>query len=178
MVRSGSSDRSAWTPARTMRLSSARKTVIDWPPLLDGPATSVRLLPAVPRAQLNEGIAVHLVGSGDGQLAVGHGTDGGGAHAALQDRPLAVHGAGPVLGHGLAVDLDADDPVEDQEELVARLALGGDRLPLLHVADLGLGRPRHELLRELALEGGLDLGAEGGRVAVAPGAVLAEGPPV
>ena len=61
---------------------------------------------------------------------------------ALEHGPLAEDRAGSDLGDGLAVDLDRQHAVEQEEQLVARLALLDEALALLELADLGLSPPR------------------------------------
>src|SRR6266568_1247150 len=68
--------------------------------------------------------------------------------AALEERALAQQRAGADLGHLVAVDLDIDDTVEEQEELVALRALGHKRLSLLEVASLELLALAHDRDRE------------------------------
>ena len=72
------------------------------------------------------------------------------ARAAFEVRPLAQEGAGPVLGQALAVLFDPHDPVEDEQDL-------GARLPLLHqdgagreFVDAALAAAPHELGRQRA----------------------------
>ena len=128
--------------------------------------------------QLDERLTIDLVGARHRQLAIGDRPDRRCPPPAFEGGALAVQRARPVLGHPLAVDLDPHHAVEHEEELVGGRPLLGDRAALLHVADAGLGRALHQLHRQLPLQGRLDLGRECRRVAVAPRAVLAEGPPV
>src|SRR5436190_17863646 len=93
--------------------------------------------------------------------------------AAFEQRTLAEQGAGADLSHGVAVDLDIDDAVEEQEELPAFLALLDQRIALLEVAALELLVFAHDRGRELTLEPGLDRGRESRRVLLAPRRVLA-----
>src|SRR2546421_2742705 len=95
-----------------------------------------------------------------------------GALAALEQRTLAQQRAGADLGDLVAVDLDVDDTVEEQEELVALRALGYERLSLLEVASLELLALAHDRDRELTLELRLDGGRERRRVLLAPWCLL------
>ena len=78
--------------------------------------------------------------------------DGRRSLAAFEQRAFAEQGAGTDLGHRVAVDLDVDDPVEEQEELSAFLALVHERLALLEVAPLELLARAHDRRGELTLE--------------------------
>ena len=55
---------------------------------------------------------------------------------------LAEHRAGPELGDRLTVDLDRDHAVEDQEQLVAHVALLHERLVRRDLLDPRLRAPR------------------------------------
>src|SRR5579872_3743651 len=136
------------------------------------------VLAAVAGAELDERGAVDLVGGDHRHLARRDGPQGRGARAALEHGALAVEGAGAVLGDALAVDLDAHHPVEHEEQVSSRLALVGEGGPRLEVADGRLLAAPHHRNRELTLERRLDLGREGRRILGAPGALLAERPPV
>ena len=60
---------------------------------------------------------------------------------ALEDAALAEHGAGPDLGDRLAVDLDGEHAVQQQEQLVGLGdALLDQRVPVLHAADVAASR--------------------------------------
>src|SRR6266566_321572 len=93
--------------------------------------------------------------------------------AALEQRTLAQQRAGADLGDLVAVDLDVDDTVEEQEELVSLRSLGHERLSLLEVASLELLALAHDRDRELALELRFDGGRQRRRVLFAPRRVLA-----
>src|SRR2546430_6422278 len=104
--------------------------------------------------------------------------DGRRALAALEQRALAEQGPRADLGDRVAVDLDIDDAVEEQEELSALLALGHQRLALLEVSPLELLALTHDRGRKLALEVGLDRGRQRWRILLAPRRVLAVRGPV
>src|SRR6185436_20794952 len=98
--------------------------------------------------------------------------------AALEQRALAEQRTGPDLGHPVAVDLDVDDPVEEQEELVTRLAFLHQRLALFELAPFELLALAHDRDRQLTLEVGLDRRRQRRRILLAPGRVLAMRGPV
>src|ERR1700678_2422710 len=133
-----------------MRLSSARNTVMVDFSTAPASATSGLLFPAMSRTEHFEGGAVHLVGGRQGQLALGHGPHTGSPEPGLQEGPLAVEGTGPVLGQAVAVNYHPHHPIEDQEQLVAGLALLGYEGPSRKFSDPGFGRPVHQVVRELA----------------------------
>src|SRR5205823_15000341 len=95
-------------------------------------------------AHLRERGGVEVVGRRHCHLAGGHGPQGGGAQPALEDGSLAEDGAGAQHGHALAVDLDTQHAVEQEEELVARLPLLGERLALAELAQPRLLPTAHD----------------------------------
>src|ERR1700693_4609618 len=94
----------------------------------------------------------------------------GGANAFLEHRALADDGSGAELCDDVAVDFDLEQPVEDEKQLVALLALLDQRFAFCE--PFGLRAVLHELARQLALEIGLDGADEGRRVRGAPRSVL------
>src|SRR2546423_7198081 len=78
--------------------------------------------------------------------------------AALEQRPLAKQRAGADLGDHVAVDLDVNDAVQEQEELAALVALLHKRIALLDLAARELLALAHDRRGPLALELGLDGG--------------------
>ena len=80
---------------------------------------------AVPFGELLEIRSLESIGLDDRHPARGHGLERRRAGALLEVGPLSEEGARPVLGQALAVVLDPDDPVEDEEDLRARLSLLG-----------------------------------------------------
>ncbi len=85
---------------------------------------------------------------------------------------------GPELGHDLAVDLDREHAVEDEVQLLAGVALLGERLAPAELLHLGLDAAPHDLHRQLPLERRLDRSRERGRLLVAPRRMLPERVPV
>jgi len=74
---------------------------------------------------LGQGGVVDVRGAGDRDPGPGDGPQRRRAGPALQQGPLAEDGTGADLGHQLAVDLDAEHAVEQEEDLVARAPLLG-----------------------------------------------------
>ncbi len=105
----------------------------------------------------------------------GDGGDAGGAGAALEEGAFADHGSGAELGEGVAVHVDADHAVQDQVELVARVALAGELGVLLEVADRRACVALHDVLRQLALELALHRDDQCLAVVVRPRCAYAEG---
>ena len=81
------------------------------------------VLAAMPRGQLLEVRAIDEVGLEEGHPARGHGDVARRADAAFEVRALTEQGARTVLGEAFTAALDPDDPVEDEEDLGARLPL-------------------------------------------------------
>src|SRR5829696_734068 len=133
------------------------------------------LFPPVTRAELREDRGVQLPPRYHGDLALRGRPHRRRAHAMLQDRPLAEHGARPESGQRLVVDFHGHDTVEQQEHRVAGLALLHQRLAFADLADDRLGAASHDGARQLPFQRRLDLADEGGGVGLAPGRVLAEG---
>src|SRR2546423_7108351 len=123
--------------------------------------------------ELRECRLVDRVRRHDGHANRGLCPDGRRSLAAFEQRALAEQGAGADLGHRIAVDLDVDDAVEEQEELSAFFALVHERMALLEIAPLELLALTHDRGRKLPLEVGLDRGGQGRRILLAPGRVLA-----
>ena len=73
--------------------------------------------------QLREVVEVELLGGRHGDAAGGDGPQRRGALAAFEHGSLAEHRAGAELGDRLAVDLDRQDAVEQEEQLGARCTL-------------------------------------------------------
>src|SRR5207253_9742367 len=96
------------------------------------------------------------------------------AEAALEQRSLAQDGARADFGDRLAIGLDRQHAVEQEEQLFARLPLLDQRLAGGELAELGPGAAPHDLLRELTFESGLNLRDEGGRIVASPGRPFAE----
>ena len=71
---------------------------------------------------------------------------------------------GPISATCVVVDLDDEDPVEDQEDVRARLALADEGLALGDASGSRLGAAAHDRARERALERRLDRGDDGRRV--------------
>src|SRR6478672_8585237 len=94
------------------------------------------------------------------------------ALAALQQRAFAEQRAWADLGNLVAVDLDVDHTVEEQEELVALRAFGHECLTLLDLASLELLALAHDRDGELTLELRFDRGRQRRRVLFAPRRVL------
>lgn len=124
------------------------------------------LFAPVPLADRGQYALVYLIGFRGGHLCLGHGPKGGCTTAAFERGPLAEDGTWPHLGQPFAVDLDREDPVEQEEDLVALRSLFREEVTLVDVADGGLGAAPHDVAREFALERGLHGGDERGRVLV------------
>src|SRR5213592_4272461 len=140
----------------------------------DRTVTNVCLILAAMRGgELRERRLVDRVRRHDGHPNRRRCPDGRRALAALEQRALAEQGTGADLGHPVAVDLDVDNAVEQQEELPALLALGHQRLALLEVAPLELLALTHDRSRKLTLEVGLDRRRQRRRILLAPRRVLA-----
>src|SRR5262249_25159771 len=125
------------------------------------------LLAAVPGAELLERRVVDLIGARDGDADLRQRVQRPGA-CTFEDRPLADDRAGADLRERLTVGDDLQHAVEEEEELVAGVALLDEVLALLHRPDLGLLAALHDRRRELAFERGLDRGDEGLGVLVTP----------
>src|SRR5256885_10784077 len=123
--------------------------------------------------ELRECRLVDRVRGHDGHANRGLCPDGRRSLAAFEQRALAEQGAGADLGYWIAVDLDVDDAVEEEEELSAFLALVHERVALLEIAPLELLALAHDRGRKLTLEVGLDRGRQGRRILLAPGRVFA-----
>ena len=78
--------------------------------------------------QLLERRRLDVVGARDHDLRGRDGPERRRPLAALDERPGAEDRAWADLGHGLTVDLDAEDPVEQEVDAVALVALFGERL--------------------------------------------------
>src|SRR5688572_463114 len=74
---------------------------------------------------------------------------------------LAYHRAGADLGDLPIVDLDHEDPVEDQVDLGAALTLANQVGALGDGLDLRLGAAAHDRARQRSLERRLDRGHHG-----------------
>src|SRR5512133_2439834 len=145
----------------------------------DRTVPNLRLILAAMRGgELRERRLVDRVRRHDGDPNRRRRPDGCRALAALEQRALAEQGTGADLGHPVAVDLDVDNAVEQQEQLPTLLALGHQRLALLEVAPLELLALTHDRSRKLTLEVGLDRGRQRRRILLAPGRVLAVRGPV
>ena len=95
---------------------------------------------------------VDLIGGGNRDDAVGEGLHRRGAPTAFEDGPFADDGAGAELADRIPVDRDADRAVEDQVQLVARLALLGEQGVGGELADGRLGAGSHDRGGELSFE--------------------------
>ena len=85
------------------------------------------------------------------------------------------HRPGSVLRQARAIDLDAQDPVENQVDLRTAIALGDQHRSALHLSNLRFGRALHQFVREVSFEGGFDGRDEGVGVLVSPRRRFAEG---
>jgi hypothetical protein len=119
--------------------------------------------------QVDQPILVDAIRGDRGHPHLGRGPQGGGATAALQDRPLTDHGSWTDLGHGFAVHLDVQEPVENEEEVVAGLALDHQGVPGGDRPAFGLRAGPHDARRQCMLESGHGLGDHGGPVTQPPG---------
>ena len=84
--------------------------------------------------------------------AARRGSQGRRADAAFERGSFPHHGPGPDLGHLLAVDLDDEDAVEDQEDVRAGGALLEERVAGRDGADLRLGAATHDARRQLPFQ--------------------------
>ena len=87
---------------------------------------------------------------------------------------LAEDGAGGHAGDRLAVDLDVQEAVEQQEHVAPRLALLDERLANLEPLTRQPGVEHQGDAGQLVLESSLDRGDDLGRVLVSPGRRFAE----
>src|SRR5262249_26972444 len=100
------------------------------------------------------------------------------AYTTFEDGPLAEDRAGPELRQRLAVDLYPEHAVQQQVDLVTRIALLAARLARADRLDRRLGVAAHHHARQLALERGLDRRDQHLGVFFPPRRVLAERVPV
>ena len=103
-----------------------------------------------------------------------YGDQARGAARPFEVRPLAEHRTRPVFGEPLAVLFDQQHPVEEQEYLVARIALANQCVSRLDLADRRLLARGHDLCRETPLKRRLDRRDHRVGVLVTPGRVPPE----
>ena len=97
---------------------------------------------------------------------------GGCSRSVFERGPLAEDCPRTYFGDRLAVDLNRQDPIEQQEQLVAFLTLLDESLVLRQLAKFRLGAAAHDLLGQLAFELALDLRDKAGESSL-PQGVLA-----
>jgi hypothetical protein len=102
----------------------------------------VCVFPVVQFGEAGQAVAVDLVFGGGGDDAAGGGAQGGGPAAALQQGAFPGDRAGAEFADLGTVDPDAEHPVEQQVDIVARLTLLGEQFVGGEFAMAGLAPPR------------------------------------
>ena len=116
------------------------------------------VLAAMSRGELLQMRALDEIRVEQGDPARRHGDVARRADAAFEVRALAEQRPRPVLGQPFPAPLDADDAVEDQEDLASRLSLGEEDGAGGKALNAALGATLHQLRGEGCLERRLDGG--------------------
>src|SRR5579864_8661688 len=132
------------------------------------------VLAAVAAGDLGEGLGRHLVRLGNGDAHRCQRPQRRSTRTTLEQCPLTKNRARSDLRNRFAIDLDREHAIEQEKQLMTAFTLLDERLVLAELAKFRLLPAAHDLLRQLSLEFGLDLGDERRRVFHAPGRFGAE----